>query len=198
VTDADLCCLARDAYAASPAGQAGRITWRDMTADVAGNVLAIRGTRSWLNLRRDMLIAGEISSTHPTLGRCATGALEAAEGLLALVPPQVDTLTGHSLGGQVAVCLAGLFVACGRPVRRLLTWDAPKAGGAVLADLLAGVEVRQYRFRGSVVSAWPLWLDQHVRAPLTPASEWIPDLIRAHSIDRAAAWMLAQGALAAA
>jgi hypothetical protein len=197
VTDADLCCLARDAYSVSTFAGVKRIVWEDMSADLTGNVLAIRGTRSWLNLRRDMLIAGEISRTHPTLGKCASGALDAAEGLFPLIGPEVDTLTGHSLGGQVAVCLAGLFVAAGRPVKLLVTFDAPKAGDIALAGLLAGVETRQYRFLGSVVSAWPLWLDRHVREPLMPIVQWTADVVRAHSIDRAAEWMQARTAIAA-
>ena len=74
----------------------------------------------------------------------------------------------------------------------MVTWDAPKAGGLELAAALSGVDVRQYRFRGSVVSDWPFCLDRHVRMPLIQMGDWTIDPIEAHSIDRACGWLAAR------
>jgi hypothetical protein len=183
--DLALARLSRDAYNPAVTGQV--IDWRDMRAVATGSVLAVRGTCSYANAARDMAIAA--SRPHPVLGPCVEGAIDAAEGLLPLIPRGIDTVTGHSLGGQVAVLLAALLPG----VRLLVTWDAPKPGGAMLAAHLAGMECRQHRFRGSVVSGWPFFLDQHVREPLLDMCDWTPDVVRAHSIERACAWLEAHG-----
>jgi len=184
--DSGLCRLAADAYAEKPAGRA--IDWRDMRAVVNGNIAAVRGTDpdSLYNWERDFSVWQEHVTQHPQLGRCAAGALEAAEALAPLIPPEVDTLTGHSLGGQVAVILAALLLP---QVKLLVTFDAPKAGGFGLAATLDPVAVRQYKFRGSVVTEWPLCLDIHVRPPLINIGDWTLSPLRAHSIERAALWL---------
>ena len=51
------------------------------------------------------------------------------------------------------------------------------------------VAVRQYKFRGSVVTEWPLCLDIHVRPPLINIGDWTLSPLRAHSIERAALWL---------
>jgi hypothetical protein len=166
------------------------VDWRDCRVVISGDVASVRGTvpdnaANWL---RDFRVIGEVSRTHPDLGDCASGALDAAEGLLPLIgTPRI--LTGHSLGGQVAVLLAGLLVVLKTPPDTLVTWDAPKAGGQLLAAQLVGVATRQYRFRGSVVTDYPLFLDEHVRDPLFDICDWTADFIEAHSIERALAWM---------
>ncbi len=189
--DADLCALAAASYALAPAGTI--IDWRDCRAVVTGTTATIRGTvpDSWPNWVRDFRVGGLISRFHPQIGACPAGALDAAEALAALLPAGVDTLNGHSLGGQVAVEIAGLLVAAGQPVRTLVTWDAPKAGGAALTSVLKPVPVRQYRFLGSFVTDWPVFLDRHVRAPLIVIGHPTPDPVKAHSITRALAWLLA-------
>lgn len=157
-----------------------RIVFEDISADIVGHVLAIRGTSSFATLCRDMEVEPVV---HHDLGACQAGALRAALGLLPLIPAEVDTVTGHSEGGCIAVIVAALHGA-----RRLVTWDAPKAGGDALAAALAGCEARQYRFYGSPVSGWPWLLDRHI-VTLTGIGDWSPDPITAHSIDRAVAWL---------
>lgn len=195
MSDSRYAILARDAYR-DPAPGVTRIAFGGVSADITGNVLAIRGTASYANLVRDMEVNSATCREHPALGLCAAGALDAAEGLFPLVPDGVDTITGHSLGGQVAIVLAGLLVASGRTVRLLVTWSAPKAGGMGLVATLDPVEVRQYRPRGDVVPDWPFALDLHVRPPLIDICDWSINPLTAHSIDRACGWMAAREVVA--
>lgn len=187
--DADLCALAAGAYLPQMVGT-NLIDWYDVRAVVTKNVVAIRGTvpDNWQNWFRDLAVHPVPLYNHPRLGLCASGAVEAAEALSARLPPEVDTFIGHSLGGQIAVPLAGIRADAGRSVKLLVTFDAPKAGGPELTRLLAPVLARQYRFRGSFVTAWPPSLHQHVREPLIDAGDWELDVINAHSITRALAW----------
>lgn len=189
--DTNLCALAAASYDQNPTGLI--VDWRDVRAVATGSVLAIRGTEpdnipNWL---RDFAVWGHLAAQHPRLGVCSEGALAAALGLLGHpYLDQVTTITGHSLGGQIAACLAGLLVSQGRSVE-LVTWDAPKPGDSQLASLLAGSPVRQYRFRGSKVTDWPVLRYQHVREPLIDIGDWVPNVITAHSITRALAWVQA-------
>lgn len=184
MTDLAIARAAAASYAAVPGPGVRRIAYRDISADIVGNVLAIRGTNSYATLARDLEV-GPIQ--HPTLGPCQAGALLAALGLVDQVPAEVDTICGHSEGGCIAVLLAAL-----RGARALVTFDAPKAGGVVLASLLAAVDVRQLRFSGSVATLWPVLLDRHVREPLIEIGDWTPNPVEAHSIDRAVAWLAAR------
>lgn len=203
--DADLCALAAASYDPTPAGTI--IDWRDMRAvitDLNGAlVITVRGTEpdSIANWERDASIWDERCTTHPRLGLCQAGALEAAEGLLPLLLPHIAgrrlILQGHSLGGQVAIILAAMLTDMGIPVELLVTWDSPKAGGLDLMATLSPVEIRQYVFSGSAVTLYPPVLDLHVRVPLIPIGEWTIDLIAAHSIVRADEWVHKQETVAA-
>jgi hypothetical protein len=180
--------MAAAAYDPLPTGAV--IDWQDCRVVMNGPVAAVRGTlpdvlMSWF---RDFEVAGQMCRNHPRLGVCANGPLAAAEALVGLLPPTVGTITGHSLGGQIGVLLAGLLAADGRATR-LVTWDSPKAGGAALAAVLSRAEIRQYKFRASIVTDWPLLLDRHVREPLIPILPWAVNPIEAHSIGRALRWL---------
>lgn len=196
MTDLSFARLAAASYDAAPAGQV--IDWRDCRAVVTGSRATIRGTvpTSWENWIRDLWIVPAECATHPTIGDCPAGPLDAAVAFSVLLPPEVDEIGGHSLGGQVATQIAGIWAASGRPVRTLVTWDAPKAGGDKLIAALSAVAVREYRFLGSIVTDWPVFLDRHVR-PQIAMGAWTPDPVEAHSIARAVAWLEARGAAAA-
>lgn len=186
MTDLDLARQAAASYDAKPAGAC--YDWRDCRAVVTGRVAAIRGTvpGNWANWLRDLRINGEVCKQHPRFGPCPAGALTAAEALSESLP-DVDAITGHSLGGQIATLVAAM-----RDIPLLVTWDAPKAGGDGLRETLSHSDVRQFRFRGSVVTCWPLFLDEHVR-PLTEIGDWTPLVVEAHSISRAVSWMARHG-----
>lgn len=203
--DADLCALAAASYDPTPAGTI--IDWRDMRAvitDLDGAlVITVRGTEpdSLANWERDASIWDERCTTHPRLGLCQAGALEAAEGVLPLLLPHITgrrvVVQGHSEGGTVAILIVAVLTDMGIPVELLVTWDSPKAGGLDLVALLSPVEIRQYVFSGSAVSLYPPMLDLHVRPPLIEIGEWTIDLIAAHSIERADEWMHAPASVSA-
>ena len=185
MTDLDLCRRAAEAYAPYPAGVT--FTAGDLLATLHGDgVLAIRGTANWRNWVRDFDDKMASAIEHPELGRCDEGALRGAEALDAVTTQGVTltAVTGHSLGGQIALILAAM-----RNIPLVVSWDAPKAGEAGLAVALAGATVRQYRFRDSSVTRWPLFHGCHMRTPLIDIGDKTWAVVEAHSIDRALAWM---------
>jgi Lipase (class 3) len=157
----------------------------DMLTTLRDGVLAIRGTVNWRNWCRDFDVRQVTDAHHPELGRVDAGALDAAILLDALIPRDapISAVTGHSLGGQIALILSAL-----RDIPLTVTWDAPKAGGDDLAAQFQGRVVRQYRFRDSIVTDWPPLLGHHV-VPLVDIGYWHLDPIDAHSIDAAVDWM---------
>jgi hypothetical protein len=97
--------LSANAYHPAPLPGVQRIVFQDISADIAGDTCAIRGTNSFATLMRDFNIEGKLDYTHPTLGPMQSGAYLAARGLLALLPPGIETFTGHSEAGGIAPIL---------------------------------------------------------------------------------------------
>lgn len=187
VTDLELALLSRDAYLPNPEGKV--IDWRDMRVVITGDVCSVRGTSSFDNAYRDMCVIGEESRLHPQLGECPSGPLDAAEALVPLIGhPQI--ITGHSLGGQTALLIAAILATNDAHPDLVVTFDAPKAGGDDLVELFVGVQTRQYKFRGSVVTKWPIAFYKHVR-PLIVVGDMDFNIVQAHSIERACLWMTA-------
>lgn len=192
------------AYALTPAAGVQRIGWRDIHADlfsIDGAIgIFVKGTdpQNFENLARDADVADETSTAHPRLGPLFAGAYDAALGLL----PQILQITGdrrlipggHSLGGQIATDITGL-VNDEQPGRVPEMWgfDPPKAGWQELETALVPVRCNIFRFAGSIVSRWPFERGVHVRAPVV-IGDWTLNLLQAHSIARAAAWVMTQTA----
>jgi hypothetical protein len=147
LTDSQIAALAAAAYTAAPTWQAGdvhavRVDVPDLT------VVAWRGTvptslDDWL---RDV---DAVPTWHPQLGICHRGFLTGAEALMPAILADTagDTLvmTGHSLGGALAIAGTGLAVAAGRSPAGLVTFGAPRVGFHTLRTLLDRVPIRQYR-----------------------------------------------------
>lgn len=103
-------------------------------------------------------------------GWCHAGFLKGARGLWDSVPAfpafllterRPVWLTGHSLGGALALVTGALMVAAGHPPAGIVTFGAPAvaySGG--LARCLAGVPCRQYWNGCDAVPSHP-WLASH-------------------------------------
>ena len=151
MTDHDLAALCAASYAAP---------WAWSVADVHarrdGNVVAFPGTdpecvADWL---RDL---DAVPVWRDGVGYCHRGFLD---GALLVLPwlrglqPGL-TLTGHSMGGAIAILAAALLRTGGVPVAGVVTFGAPRAGGAVCQHLLRDVPVRQFRHAGDPVPDVP-------------------------------------------
>jgi fermentation-respiration switch protein FrsA (DUF1100 family) len=181
VTDADLAALSAAAYTAPAAWAAG-----DVAATLTGNVVAFRGTvpdclADWL---RDF---DAVPVDDADLGWCHAGFRDGARAVFPAILAGTTgplVLTGHSLGGALAVLTAALLRAAGQPVAELVTFGAPRAGGFRAQQLLDGVAIRQYRNAADPVPDVP-WLPglfTHMRR-LTPIiGRGAPDPLDDHAI----------------
>ncbi len=166
--------LAQAAYRESPT-----YCWQDVHAlrrDEDGvPYVSFRGTtrdlEDWL---RDLEVWPE---RCPHLGWCHAGFLTGARAIEAMlrrelarggIPP---ILTGHSLGGALALLTGGLLSAHGMAPLAIITFGAPRAGFARLRRVLSKLPIEQYRFGEDLVptlpwALWPLLRYAHVRAPI--------------------------------
>ena len=196
--DYDLAVLAGDAYAASPAGKVH--DWKDLRAVVYERgellVVTVRGTvpTSFADWERDVSGWPVMAVQHPLLGHCHSGFLTGAEGLLTTLVPALAgrryVLSGHSLGGAVAILLSAIQTTLGHPPELIVTWEAPRAGGSMLRAVLQPIPVRQYRYGDDPVTELP-WLPgiyEHVREPLIHIGHPMLDPISCHSIAGIIAW----------
>jgi hypothetical protein len=161
--DADLCAASAAAYTSAPtivaAGDVHAVaTWRGDTM-----VVAFRGTvpTSWEDWFRDFAAWPERVVNHPTLGACHDGFLTGAEAILpqlrAILPTaRPFALTGHSLGGALAIMAGALLADRGLLPVRLTTFGAPRVG-MVLDKVLRDVDGRRFRHGDDPVPEVPCW-----------------------------------------
>jgi hypothetical protein len=200
--------LARAAAASyDPAAPGRRIRWQDMSAllieGADGYTLAVEGTdpHNILNLIRDANVLDMPMRDHPDLGPMPAGAADAVDGFFPLVRDLIGdapwVTTGHSLGGQVTVGIAALMRIAGKPPLMLVPFDPPKTGGDKLAMVLVDVPGHVVVFEGSIVSHWPFFEGRHFHEPPVVIGDYTRDLLDAHSIERAVAWLEAREVVAA-
>ena len=119
-------------------------------------VVCLRGSLTFRDWTQDFLV---LETSHPLLGRVHEGFLAEA----ASMAPQIAqvcagrqfSLTGHSRGGAIALLLGGLLKGSGQVADAIVTFGAPRAGGAALAEALKPIPVRQYRCGGDPIPFWP-------------------------------------------
>ena len=149
-------------------------------------VIAVRGTTAdpadWV---RDLEIVPRWSS-H--LGFCHRGFLDGAEELRRRSPLADQdfagaVLTGHSMGGAIAILLAAVLITENICPRAVVTFGAPRCGSWKLRRTLWRVPLRLYRNGDDPVPAVP-WLPGlylHPRA-LMPIGEPALDPLADHAI----------------
>jgi hypothetical protein len=193
MTDIELARLCAAAYQ-PPVPGVTTVLWNDLRADLleVGNTITVvaRGTQppSLANWIRDF---DALPRWRAGAGWCHRGFIDGAEGMLPSILPHLvgrrTVLTGHSLGGSLAIGMAA-ELTLGRPpgvqVVQVVTFEAARVGGATLRQALRAtpIEGREYVCGNDPVPALPEWYD-HVW-PLWRIGEELPDPLECHEISR--------------
>ena len=128
------------------------------------NVFAFRGTDEPLDAFRDLRI---IPIWTKELGWCPAGFLKAGKRLITKVmseawargiKPQDMVLTGHSLGGAVAMIVGALMVRDEFFIKEIVTFGAPRCGRLKILDDTA---VTMYRHGKDIVPLVPPLMRRH-------------------------------------
>jgi hypothetical protein len=134
------------ADAADPANRHGLCITTESDSSV---VIAFRGSVTAEDWARDFICAPVVDRAHPQLGHCHAGFLDGAESILDEVNVAIGNkaviVSGHSLGGALALGVGALLVCAGKPPAAIVTFGAPRFGMAMFVKALAAVPVRQYR-----------------------------------------------------
>ena len=163
IADTVLCAAALAAYS-TPA----TFAWQDVHAvlsEVDGvAIVAFRGTvpSSWEDWFRDCAAWPCMLTDHPIIGPCHTGFANGADALLhqlrgVLSRDKPFMLTGHSLGGALAIATGALLSDCGLPASCLTTFGAPRVGMAPLSGILTPIQGHRYRHGDDPVPEVPTW-----------------------------------------
>ena len=147
---------------------------------VKKSVFAFRGTDEPLDALRDLRI---LPLWTRELGFCPAGFLKASKRLVNKVTSiclerDIDhkniELTGHSLGGAVALILGALMVRDEIPPKQIVTFGAPRCGRLKILD---GVPVAQYRHGKYVVPLVPPLMRRHNKLLELgrPGDSWVKD-----------------------
>jgi predicted lipase len=160
ISDAALCASAAAAYT-----QPAIIAVGDVHAVITMldgiTIVAFRGTvpTSWTDWFRDFAAWPDRIADHPAIGFCHDGFISGAEAILPLLNTALVgsyALTGHSLGGALAIAAGALLTDCGKPPLRLTTFGAPRVGFN-LTKILAPIDGVRYRHGLDPVPEVPSW-----------------------------------------
>ena len=131
---------------------------------VRGSTFAFRGTDEAKDAIRDVRI---FPLWTRELGWCPAGFLKASKRLVNKVTSvclenginhKDIVLTGHSLGGAVALITGALMCRDEIPPKEIVTFGAPRAGRLKILD---GVPVTQYRYGRDIVPLVPPLMRRH-------------------------------------
>ncbi len=125
-----------------------------VASDTRAVILAFRGTEN--KCIQDIAIDVAVRLTPGTFGRVHTGFQEAIDSVWERVEVALKTaqtrgqslwITGHSLGGALAVLAAAKLVDRGKPVYGLYTFGQPRVGDAEFADKMnIRMQGRMFRY----------------------------------------------------
>lgn len=122
-------------------------------------IVAFRGSKTLQDWFRDFCCAPVHVCEHPQLGLCHEGFLNAVDSVYGVISGAIGThnlyVTGHSLGGALAVGFGALYACAGRPIAAIVTCGAPRFGMQPFVDALKAVAVRQYRNGNDPVPGLP-------------------------------------------
>ncbi len=136
----------------------------DIEVIVRGSVFAFRGTDEAKDAIRDIRI---LPFWAKELGWCPVGFLKASKRLVSKVTSMclekdIDhksiELTGHSLGGAVALIVGALLMRDEIKPAQIVTFGAPRCGRLKILD---GVLVTQYRHGKDIVPLVPPLMRRH-------------------------------------
>lgn len=185
IGDAELAALAEAAYADAPTWRAGDVH-ACLTELPDGPVIAFRGTEpdNLADVLRDL---DALRVWRPALGWLDQGFIDGAEAvwpaLREALAARAVVLTGHSLGGALALDTAGLMAAAGMAPTRVVTFGAPRVGGAVIRSVLGMWPVTEYVEAGDEVPDLPPWFEHVARAPVR-IGDGAGDALACHRIAR--------------
>jgi len=155
-------------------------------------VVAFRGSVTAEDWARDFICAPVVDRQDPQLGSCHAGFLDGAESVLTAITAAVGNrqyyLTGHSLGGALALGVGALLVSTGKLPAAIVTFGAPRFGMAKFVAALRPIPIRQYRRGNDPVPFVPFdvppllqFLD--ARDPLIAIGEAQRDPFACHAIE---------------
>ena len=185
-----LCGAAQSAYSTPATFVAGGDVHAVVTEHDGAVAVAFRGTvpEDWEDWFRDA--AAWPRRDHPALGPCHDGFLSGAETIMpqllsVLTASKPFALTGHSLGGALAIAAGALLTDGGLPPTRLTTFGAPRVGmrlGQLLAPI-DGLRVRHGNDPVPEVPCWPYVSDRAWTQIGAPALNPIDDHLIAGYVD---------------
>lgn len=113
---------------------------------------------------------------HPVIGAVGEGPSVRADALWTMLRarvPEVWYLTGHSLGGAVAMDVALLAMAENRAPAFMMTFAAPLCLGIVASGRLGATPGIDFARRGDPVPYLPEWDWMMRPRPLTMLGDWV-------------------------
>ncbi len=163
-TDAELVDAAAQTYTRTDPCAAGPISVFQTLRDDGLRIIAIEGTHDAIGWCVDFFAlkaTDQEGFNHPALGFIHAGFYASAQLVLPLVAPlvvQPYAICGHSLGGAMALLLAGMLIDRGHAPVKTGAFAPPKVGGDKFVETVTSYPFCSYRYGQDVVPLVPFSL----------------------------------------